>query len=194
MFISAIARGRLAACFCVLVLLAIVVALSACQQVGARARVDRDKTDLESPSPVTLQIEDDGKKGLANGIGPAKYTSITEGAIEMMSTGSTQREVWAKRNPDGTLQVQLSSGTDINADGVEYNPLTGAIKIKRFGTSASEPIRAGNEAYDRLVAYWETLTQAQKEARLADLEAIKESVPTLAGMVTEIVKMFAGVP
>ena len=82
--------------------------------------------------------------------------------------------MWVKKNPDGTVQFNLSSGTDVRAKGVEFDAATGSFKLGEMNLSASEPIRAGNEAYDRLVAYWTTLSKEQKEAHLADdLEALK---------------------
>ena len=165
------------------------LALSACQTVGPTAKIDRGKTSIESGSPVTLQIEDDDKKGIANGVGPARYTSITEGEVQTFQTGTTPRDVWIRKSPDGALQFNLSSGTDVQAEGLEFDAATGSFKVKRFGTSSSEPIRAGNEAYDRLVAYWTALSQDQKEARLAEIEALKVTAPELADM---LVSIFAG--
>lgn len=165
------------------------LALSACQTVGPTAKIDRGKTSIQSGSPVTLQIEDDDKKGIANGVGPARYTSITEGEVQTFQTGTTPRDVWIRKSPDGALQFNLSSGTDVQAEGLEFDAATGSFKVKRFGTSSSEPIRAGNEAYDRLVAYWTSLSADQKEARLAEVEALKVTAPELADM---LVSIFAG--
>jgi len=158
-----------------------------CQQVGPRASIDRARTDLESPSPVTLQIEDDAKKGVASGVGPARYTSITADEIQTIQSGTTPRDLWVQTH-DGT-KVNLSSGSDIIAEGLEYDPATGLVKIRRFSTSASEPIRAGNEALDRLVAWWAALSADQREARLAELRAAENIAPDVRDL---IVGLLAG--
>lgn len=166
--------------------------VAACQPVGPTASISRKKTDLASPSPVTLQIEDDAKKGVASGVGPAKYTFIGPDGIQSMQTGSTPRELWAKM-ANGT-ELQLSSGSDISIEGLTYDPATNALTVRKFGTSASEPLRAGNEAYDRLVSYWQTLSAEQRQARMADLEAIKAVTPTAANLISEVVRVLAGIP
>lgn len=175
----------------VLVCLALAVfsLLGACQQIGPKSSIDRQQTTIEGGSPVTLQIEDADKKGIANGVGPARFTSITEGEVQTFQTGTTPRDLWVRKTPDGSLQFNLSSGTDVQAEGLEFDAGTGSFKVKRFGTSSSEPIRAGNEAYDRLVAYWTSLSQDQKEARLAEIDALKVTAPELADM---LVSIFAG--
>lgn len=170
--------------FMVLVLIALA---PGCQQVGPKNVIDRQTTSLENPSPVTLQIEDDAKKGVVSGVGPARYTSITADEVQTIQTGTTPRDVWLELLPDGTKKVNLSSGTDINAEGVEWNAKTGSFKIAKMGTLTSEPLRAGNEAYDRLVAYWAALSQDQKEARLAEIEAMKVTAPELADLILGVV-------
>lgn len=151
--------------------------LAACQQVGPRSKIDRDKTDLENASPVTLQIEDADKKGVASGVGPARFTSITEGEVQTFQTGTTPRDLFLLKLPDGTLRFNLSSGTDIQAEGLEFDATTGGFKVAKFGTSASEPLRAGNEAYDRLVAWWTALSADQRAAFEAQVRATESIAP-----------------
>jgi hypothetical protein len=170
-----------------LLLFCLVMLAPGCQQVGPKNVIDRQTTSLESASPVTLQIEDADKKGVANGVGPARFTSITEGEVQTFQTGTTPRDLWVRKGTDGAVQVNLSSGTDIQAEGLEFDAGTGSFKVKRFGTSSSEPLRAGNEAYDRLVAYWTSLSQDQKEARLAEIDAMKVTAPELADLILGIV-------
>lgn len=161
--------------------------LGACQQIGPKHTFDRGGATLDTPSPVTLDIQDNDKRGTATGVGPARWTSITEGEVQTFQTGSTPRDMWVKKNPDGTVQFNLSSGTDVRAKGVEFDAATGSFKLGEMNLSASEPIRAGNEAYDRLVAYWTTLSKEQKEAHLADVEALKVTAPELADLILGIV-------
>jgi hypothetical protein len=161
--------------------------MSGCQNVGPENTITRDNTTLRNGSPVTLQIEDADKKGIASGVGPARFTSITQDEVQTMQTGTTPRDLFLAKLPDGTIRFNLSSGTDIQAEGVEFDAAAGSFRVDRFGTSASEPLRAGNEAYDRLVTYWVNLTDAQKQARLAEIEALKLTAPELADLILGIV-------
>jgi len=168
--------------------------LTGCGQrdIGSSIKSDaQGRPELVNPSPVTLTIEDDVKKGVANGPGPARFTSITADEVQTFQTGTTPRDMYVSL-PSGA-KINLSSGTDITAEDVEFNSATGEFKIKKFGTSASEPIRAGNEAYDRLVAYWATRDQASKEAILAELKTIEASSPVVAGVLGDIIKLLSGI-
>lgn len=161
----------------ILTLIAMSVLAGGCQLPGPRTSIDRARTAIASGSPVTVQIEDDSKKGVASGVGPARYTSITEDEIQTMQSGTTPRDLYFKL-PNGT-QLNLSSGSDINVEGMEYTPSTGTLKVKRFSTSSSEPLRAGNEAYDRLVAWWQALSADQRAVRIAEIEAAADLAPDL---------------
>jgi len=161
--------------------------MSGCQNVGPENTITRDNTTLRNGSPVTLQIEDADKKGIASGVGPARFTSITQDEVQTMQTGTTPRDLFLAKLPDGTIRFNLSSGTDIQAEGVTFDAAAGSFRVDRFGTSASEPLRAGNEAYDRLIVYWASLTEAQKQARLAEIEAMKVTAPELADLILGIV-------
>ncbi len=190
--------GRLSRSFAaIFIMLAGIAAgqlLAGCQGIGPSVGITRSDTKLEAASPVTLQIEDADKKGTANGVGPARYTSITEDRVETMQTGTTPRDLWLRKLPDGTFQFNLSSGTDIQAEGLEFDPVTGGVRVAKFGTSASEPIRASNEAYDRLVEFWKSLTQAQRDALAAEMDTIKSVAPTAANVLEQLIKAFAGTP
>ena len=154
------------------VLLALTILSTGCTRVGSKWSSDRDgRPIVENGSPVTLQIEDADKKGTANGIGPARFTSITEGEVQTMQTGTVPRDLWLKL-PNGA-QFNLSSGTDIMAEGVTFNPATGAFSVKTFGTSASDPLKAHNEGLATWSQYLNHLASMSVEARKAELDAIK---------------------
>jgi hypothetical protein len=170
-----------------LALTAGMIGMIGCQNVGPENTITRDNTTLRNGSPVTLQIEDADKKGIASGVGPARFTSITQDEVQTMQTGTTPRDLFLAKLPDGTIRFNLSSGTDIQAEGVTFDAAAGSFRVDRFGTSASEPLRAGNEAYDRLIVYWASLTEAQKQARLAEIEAMKVTAPELADLILGIV-------
>lgn len=172
---------------CIL-LAAAILACGCGRRVGSTATYDSGgRPSFVNGSPVTLSIEDSEKRGFANGIGPARFTSITGAEVQTFQTGTTPRDLFLSRNPDGTIQFNLSSGTDVTAEGVKVNPNTGEVTIAKFGTSSSEPLRAGAEAYEVLVQYWQGRDQASKDAIIAELEAVKAVTPTAAGMIEKIV-------
>jgi hypothetical protein len=158
-----------------------------CAPIGSRATVGT--SELVNPSPVTLMIKDSEKEGIVNGNGPARYTFISEDEIRTIQTGTTPRDVFAILKPDGTIRVNLSSGTDVNAEGLEIDPKTRTIKLARLTTSASEPIRAGNEALDRLKEYWSARDQAAKDATI---EQIRATGKVADDMIPLILKLLSG--
>jgi len=167
----------LAALIGLLLAATLLVLLAGCQQVGPRSDITRATTTLENGSPVTLQIEDADKKGVASGVGPARYTSITQDEVQTFQTGTTPRDLFLVKQPDGTLRFNLSSGTDIQAEGLEFDAATGGFRVAKFGTSASEPLRAANEAYDRLVAWWKALSADQRAAFESQVRATEAIAP-----------------
>lgn len=164
------------------------VAMGGCQTVGPSNRFDRKTAALDNPSPVTLDIADDDKRGTASGVGPAGWTTIKSDVIERFQTGSTQRDLFVTKKPDGTVQLNLSSGTDVSAKGVQYDASTGLVKIDEFSTSASGPITAHNAAYDKLVAYFQSLSSDQLDALKAEQATIQAVAPTAANVIDAIIK------
>lgn len=165
-----------------------------CQQVGPKGTYTRTAATVETPSPNTLNIQDNDKIGTANGVGPARYTSVTEGEIQTMSSGVTPRDLWYRKLADGTVQFNLSSGTDIEAEGVEIDPASGTFKVAKFGTSASKPLEALGQANAALAAYWTALSTDQRAARIAELEAASKAGDTFAPVILTLIKAAAGVP
>lgn len=173
--------------------MAIALGMGGCTRVGAALEMDDSgRPRAENPSPVTLTIEDADKKGFANGTGPARFTSITEGEVQTMQTGTTPRDLWLKL-PNGA-QLNLSSGTDINIEGAEFDAATGGFKFAKFGTVASEPLRAHNEGLVAWTSYMNHLASMSVEARKAELDAIKAVSEAAFTAVVEGLKMTAGVP
>lgn len=172
------------------------LAMTGCAQrdVGSSIRSDaQGRPALVNPSPVTLTIEDDVKKGVANGPGPARFTSITADEVQTFQSGTTPRDMYVAL-PNGA-KINLSSGTDIVAEGLEFDPAAGSFKVAKFATTASESLRAGNEAYDRLVTYWAARDQASKEAILAELKTLEASANVAGGVLAGLIKaLTTGVP
>lgn len=159
-------------------------------KIGSQSDFDSTKSSITNGSPVVLDIRDADKSGTASGVGPARYTSITGDHVQTMQSGTIPRDVFATVNADGSIQFNLSSGSDISAKGVEFNPATKALKVAEFSTLTSEPLRAHNEAYDRLVAYWASRDEASKQAILAQLDTIK----SISSDIVPLIKAALGAP
>lgn len=151
--------------------------IAVCHIFGCAATVGSDfKQDMTgvkavNGSPVTLAIQDKEKIGTANGVGPARFTSITGGEIQTLQSGTVPRDLFLTRKTDGTWQVNLSSGTDISAEGVKVDPRTGAVSIAKFGTLTSTPLAAHNAALAPLVDYWKARDDASRQVLIRQIEA-----------------------
>jgi hypothetical protein len=182
-------------CVGIVLMLGVLFLSSGCEKnkIGGSFSTDPNgRPNINNPSPVTLTIEDEFKKGTANGIGPARYTSISDSTVETFQTGTTPRDLTLSL-PNGA-RLNLSSGTDIQMTELSYSPETGAISVGSFGTNASEPLKAGNEAYDRLVAYWAARDEASKEAILAELKTIEASAGLAGGVLGDLIRVLGASP
>ncbi|HZW06982.1 MAG TPA: hypothetical protein VFF65_07645 [Phycisphaerales bacterium] len=163
-------------------------------QVGSSASFDAAKASLVNGGPVTLDIRDKSKSGTATGVGPARYTSVTAAGVETMSHGLVNRDVFAEVARDGTVKFNLSAGTDISGEGIEFNHKTGALKVAKFTTSASDPLRAHAEH----VKLWGPVyVKALEQARLGNrdlYDSVVKSVESLGPLVLEGLKLAHGVP
>lgn len=158
-----------------------------CQSIGSRVNQNAKGVGIEAGSPNTLAMTDADGQWVTNGIGPQRFTDIdSEGNIQTFQQGTTPRDLtWT--NPSGA-KLAISSGTDIKAGSAEfYDPVTGNLvaKVSDFGTVSSEPLRAGNEAYDRLVGYWQSLTQAQRDAAIAEIETTGQVTESMVPLVLQ---------
>lgn len=170
----------------VLTVLGLLCLLGGCgARVGSLATFDRARTELVNGSPATLQIQDDSKIGTANGPGPARYTSVTDSGVQTIQTGSTPRDLYFSL-PNGTRLV-LSSGTDILAKGVEFNPATNMLRVAEFGTSASEPLRALERLQELAMAYAAARDEASKEAIVAQIRAMEATAPALVQLMLKAI-------
>lgn len=163
-----------------------------CTRVGGQVSQNARGVLVDNPSPNTLTMRDlpsGESQWTSNGIGPSQFTDMTSEGVQTFRQGSTPREVMY----DGvSKRFLLSSGADISAEALEIDPNTGVVRVGKFSTSASEPIRASNEAYKDLVPFWQSLTQAERDAVIAELETsetISESVkPVLVTLLQGLLK------
>ncbi len=159
--------------------------------VGKKINVDPKKAANTNGSPNTLTLADADGTWNVESAGPARYSEITADGITTVQHGSTPRDiVW--NSPDGA-RLSISSGSDITAESVKLDQAKGVLEVKGFTTSASAPIKAGNEAFDRLIQYWTARDDASAQVLKREMEAIETVSPTLASMLKDVLRA-SGVP
>lgn len=159
-------------------------------QVGSQTTVKPGESNARNGSPNSLTLTREDETWSAANSGPADYTELTEGGTVSIKHGVIGRKIYYDRE-SGRLVVD--SGADITAQGIEVDQQSGKVTIARFATIGSDQIRAGNEAYDRLVTYWSARDQASRDAIITELETIKETAPTAANVITSLIETLAGV-
>lgn len=174
----------LAIVVCLLTFVSLVVS-TGCQSIGSTQKYERDKSQLDAASPVTLNIQDNDKIGTLNGTGPGGYISTTATGSEAFYVNSNPRNVTINLMPDGTRQVNVAGGTDVTGKGLKIDPETGLIEVAEFSTIASEGVRASNESLVALRDYWANLTQAQRDARLAEIETTGQVTSDMVPLVVQ---------
>ncbi|MCC6428310.1 MAG: hypothetical protein IT435_16000 [Phycisphaerales bacterium] len=183
LFISIMAVAALLACV-------------ACQEVGGAYRQDAMSTNSRPRSPNRIGLaQAEGTRGRdwnynLESAGSAAYTEFNpDGSMTRAAQGTPTRDLFVTL-PNG-MKMTWSSGADITLKGLHIeqqgaNEFTASAD--EFGTSTSGPQRAMNEAIAELVPAWVSLTDAEREAHLADLEAAKEAGDTLAPILLAILK------
>lgn len=185
-------------------------------QVGSSIRTASGANEQRNASPNTLtltepienetvEVEGEAPRIITRGggtwhgnsVGPNAYATLDADGTQEMSTGVTPRRIFYDRD---TGRLVVSSGSDISASGVKYDGKTGKLEIASFTTSSSEPIRAGNEAFDRLAAAWTTVPAESsalvKEVLIKALEEERAKVeaitPAAGGVLTQAIELIAG--
>lgn len=159
--------------------------------------------EARNAAPASLSVEDSaGEKLWANGAGPSGYILTDIDQSRWLYNGATPVNTFIRRQPDGTLAFNMGSGKDtvIKAAELTIDPATGAVKAKglELSSNASEPIRAGNEAYDRLVDLWKSWSTDQRAVFIATLEAqsksVEASAPIIAQGLNAVIAALKGTP
>lgn len=174
--------------------LVLLVFTGGCQQVGPTAKFDRTTSDLATGTPNVTDIQDDTMRATISSTGTGGFISQSAEETQAFYNGTNPRNVRVDLLPDGTRRINLAGGSDFNAEGVEWTASTGDFKASKLTLSSSEPIRATNEALDRLVTYWTALSADQRAARIAELEAASKAGDTFAPVILSLIKAAAGVP
>lgn len=174
----------------------LVCASPGCQTVGPSNRFDRKTATLDNPSPVTLDIADDDKRGTASGVGPAGWTTIKPDVIERFQSGATQRDLFLTVKPDGTRQLNLSSGTDFGGEGFHYESGDVKVDVAKFNTSASSPLGMTTEQLKVWAAVSTNYTAENAELLKHEYdqvhETIKDLAPTMDNLIQALIKAGTG--
>ena len=165
--------------------IALLVVATGCQSIGSEQTFERDKSKLLAASPVSLNIQDNDKIGTLNGTGPGGFINTTATGTEAFYVNSNPRNVTINVLPDGTRQVSIAGGTDVTGKGLKVDPETGLIEVAEFSTIASEGVRASNESLVALESYWAGLTQAQRDAALAQIETTGQVTESMVPLVLQ---------
>lgn len=165
-----------------LVLATLIVSLAAasspgCQAVGPEHQQDAFRTDSRARAPNAINLVDSepGRNWnySINSAGAGQYTEINpDGSLTRAAHGTPTRDLFITL-PDGK-RVTLSSGSDVEMSGLSYQQdgaTTSTVMIDHFRTVTSEPQRAANEALAAMVPAWQTLTEAERDAYIAQVEA-----------------------
>jgi hypothetical protein len=171
---------------------AALIALGGCAaRVGSSITQDQARRDLVNGSPVTVTIDDNsGERVTVNGTAASGYTLSNETESRWLYTGSTPVNASARRGVDGTWALNMASGKDvaIAAERVNLDPATGKIEARgvRLSSDASTPTRAGNEALDRLGAYWAARDEAARQVLIEQIKTTGEIPKDLAPFVVQL--------
>ena len=167
-------------------------ALGGCAaQVGSSIKQDDARRDLVNGSPVTVTVDDNsGERVTVNGTAASGYTLSNETESRWLYTGSTPVNASARRGVDGTWALNMASGKDVSiaAERVNVDPTTGKIEARgvKLSSDASTPIRAGNEALDRLGAYWSARDEAARQVLIKQSETTGEIPKDLAPFIVQL--------
>lgn len=165
-----------------IVFLCVIAALLAvttpgCQAVGPEHQQDAYRTDsrARAPNGINLVDAEPGRNWnySINSAGAGQYTEINpDGSLTRAAHGAPTRDLFITL-PDGK-RVTLSSGSDVEMSGLSYQQdgaTTSTVMIDHFKTVTSEPQRAANEALTAMVPAWNALTEAERDAYIAQVEA-----------------------
>lgn len=165
--------------------------LTACTSVGPAISQDGQGTRVNLPATNTLTVTpaEKGPNVQAGGAGTTSYLSLRESETQgLLSSGVVQGVHWSLAD-FGTLSAVLATDSSIQADDLLIDPKTRALTVKnlRITLGATEPTKALEPLARVLVAGWGELTQAQRDARIAEVKALEASYPGIVEVFTKLI-------
>jgi hypothetical protein len=177
-----------------LMLICVMLALASligCTPVGPGIEQTADATRVRVPAtnPLTVTPAELGANVQAGGAGTTSYLALSESeARGVLSSGVVQGIHWHVAE-FGSLAAVLATDSTIQADQISVEPKTRALMVKnlRITLGASEPTRALEPLARVLVTGWQSMTEAQRDARLAEVKALEASYPGIVEIVTKLI-------
>jgi hypothetical protein len=169
-----------------------------CQPVGPTAEYRRDVTSIASPS-TTLNLTDRSGAWTFTGAGSAGNTTLTtylpDGLLqtELSSIwgGVASREVIIPVGEGKHAVIRSGSDVMIRVDRLAQGPMGLELAGLEVSSNTSEPTRAGNEAYDRLVGYFSALSAEQRAVAVEQVRAAVSISGDLRGLLASFVEAAA---
>ena len=159
-------------------------------KVGSKVSTTPKAGVQTNGSPNTVTLSDGDGTWNINSTGPSRYTSLDAKGLTTVQQGTTPRDIYYDRQ---TGRLVISSGTDIRAEGVEFDQAKGVLKLKTFETVGTPQIAALGNLQAQLVEYWTARDQASADALKREMQAIETVSPTVAGVIKDILRA-SGVP
>jgi len=181
-------------------------------QVGSKQALDIGGVTNRNTAPNTLTgVDQDGSMSIA-AVGPVSQTEITtftsegkdgiaERVLSRAGSSASHRAVIPIPGSTRSIVTDTQAGTVAKVaklyDGVTGNLLMEGLELE---VDPATPIRAQNEAYDRLAAAWTTVPpESAKTVRDVLIKALEEErakveaiTPTAGGVLTQAIELIAG--
>lgn len=177
--------------------------------VGSKQALDIGGVTNRNTAPNTLTgVDQDGTMAIAS-VGPVSQTEITtfdgdkpvERVLSRAGSSASHRAVIPIPGTNRSIVTDTQAGTKARVAEL-YDASSGKLLMTglELEVDPASPIRAQNEAYDRLAAAWTTVPpQSAKTVRDVLIKALEEErakveaiTPTAGGVLTQAIELIAG--
>lgn len=140
-----------------------------------------------------VTLTDDVGTTAAEVAGPTQYIRQTQGETFSTTTGMVTRTLTINRNPDGSVNMSLNSGSD--AKGVIVaDPTTGNVTRFEYDTNSSAPLDALGRLQREYQATFQALSADKRAVAEAQAAAFVESLEKLSPTLAALAKGLLGLP
>ena len=140
-----------------------------------------------------VTLTDDVGTTTANVAGPTQYIRQNQGETFSTTTGMVTRTLTINRNPDGSVNMSLNSGSDakgvIQADGA-----TGNVTRFEFDTNSSAPLAALGELQRQYQDTFRALSADKRAVAEAQAKAFVDGLAELNPTLATLAKGLLGIP
>lgn len=150
----------------VLPVVALCLLMVGCQSVGTSVKTDPKTAEITGVSaPVVFNVQNDTQRGTVTATGPSGY--VTTESTEAFFANSPPQAISFS---DGRRTVTLSGAANLQGKKLKFNA-DDSVEIGEFSTVPSEVIKASNEGVIGTSGERIALTQAQRDALIAQVQA-----------------------